>query len=160
MESGQIVVFELMNHQFGIDILRVLEILNYETVRPVPEVPTYVEGIINVRGTVYPIFNLCKRLNMPSSENYEGAKFILLHLEEGRVGLLVDGVSEIITVEQEYVEEVPAMIEKNRVSCVDYIVKKDGKMIIVLDVNAIISDNENLFIQGVSDEEGYSSNAK
>ena len=160
MENGQIVVFKLMNHEFGIDIMRVLEILNYEPVRPVPEVPTYVEGIINVRGTVYPIFNLCKRLNMPCSEDYEGAKFILLHLKEGRVGLLVDGVNEIMTVEQEYIEETPVMIEKKRESCIDYIIKKDGKMVIVLDVNKIISDQENLFVQGVSNEEDCCSNAK
>lgn len=159
MEKGQIVVFKLMNHEFGIDIMSVLEILNYEPVRPVPEVPNYVEGIINVRGRIYPIFNLCTRLSMPPSQDKEGAKFILLHLQEGRVGLLVDGVNEILTVEQEYIEEMPVMIEKNRVNCTDYIVKKDDRMIIVLDVNKIISD-ENLFVQGVSDEKDHSSNAK
>ncbi len=160
MENGKIVVFKLMDHEFGIDIMRVLEILNYETPRPVPAVPAYVEGIINVRGTVYPIFNLCKRLSMPYSEDYERAKFILLHLEEGRVGLLVDGVSEIMVVEQELIEEMPTVIEKNRVSCIDYIVKKDDRIIIVLDVNKIISEEENLFVQGVSDEEDSSSNAE
>lgn len=72
-----------MNHEFGIDIMRVVEILNYEPIRRIPAVPAYAEGIINVRGTVYPIFNLCKRLNMPCSMDYNDSKFILLNLEEG-----------------------------------------------------------------------------
>ncbi|MBP3886760.1 MAG: purine-binding chemotaxis protein CheW [Cellulosilyticum sp.] len=157
---GQIVVFKLMNHEFGIDIMRVVEILNYELVRPVPAVPAYAEEIINVRGTVYPIFNLCKRLNMSCSMDYKDSKFILLNLEEGRVGLLVDGVSEIMTVEEEYIEATPTVIDQNQESCIDYIVKKDDRIVIVLDIKAVVSEKENLYIQGVSDEEDYSSNTK
>lgn len=160
MENRQIVVFKLMGHEFGIAIEKVLEILNYEWIRPVPAVPNYVEGIINVRGTVYPIFSLRKRLNMSGSEDVDSAKFILLHLKENKVGFMVDSVEEILTVDPSRVESSPKMLDKNRVNCIDYIVKKDNAMIIVLDVNQLISDKDNLYIQGVSDEEDYSSNAK
>ena len=160
MENGQIVVFKLMGHEFGIDILKVLEILNYEAVRPVPDAPGYVEGIISVRGMIYPIFNLRKRLNMSPAEDLEGAKFILLHLEQNKVGFLVDNVNEILSVNEENVEKAPEMLGRNKVSCIDYIVKQDDRMIIVLDVDALISDEENLFLQGVWNEENSGSNAK
>jgi len=160
MENRQIVVFKLMGHEFGMDILKVLEILNYEPVRPVPQVQSYVEGIINVRGTVYPIFNLRKRLNMQTTEDLENAKFILLHLEETRIGFLVDSVSEILTVEEDRIEKTPEMIDKNKINTIDYIIKQEGRMVIVLNVDALISDEENLFVQGVSNEKNCGSNSK
>ena len=148
MENRQIVVFKLMGHEFGMDITKVLEILNYEEVRPVPNVAHYVEGIINVRGTVYPIFNLRKRLNMKLTEDTSEAKFVLLHLEDIRIGFLVDSVSEILTVDEEQVEKAPQMIDKNKTNTIDYIIKQEGRMVIVLDVESLISEEENLFIQG------------
>ena len=160
MENRQIVVFKLMEHEFGMDIIKILEILNYEEVRPVPNVPNYVEGIINVRGTVYPIFNLRKRLNMKPIEDTSDTKFILLHLDNVRIGFLVDSVSEILTVDEEQVEKAPQMIDKNKTNTIDYIIKQEGRMVIVLDVESLISEVENLFIQGVSDEENCSSNAE
>lgn len=162
MENKQIVVFKLMGHEFGMDITKVLEILNYEEVRPVPNVPHYVEGIINVRGTVYPIFNLRKRLNMKPTENTSEAKFVLLHLEDVRVGFLVDSISEILAVDEERVEKAPQMLDKNRNSnkTIDYIIKEEDRMVIVLNVDSLISEEENLFIQGVSDENDSGGNSK
>lgn len=160
MENRQIVVFKLMGHEFGIAIEKVLEILNYEWVRPVPAVPSYIEGLINVRGVVYPIFNLRKRLNMSLTEDLEGAKFILLKLQESRVGFLVDSVEEILEVQAEYVEKPPEVLDKNKVNCIDYIVKQENSMVIVLDIDTLISEQDNLFIQGVSNEEDCCSNAE
>lgn len=160
MQNEQIVVFKLQEYEFGIDINKILEILNYEPVRPVPEVPSYVEGIINVRGTIYPIFNLSKRLNIAMNEEKENSKFILLQVQENRVGFLVDSVSEILSVEQECVEEPPTMLDKKRINCIDKMVNQEDRIIIVLDVNAIISDEKKIFVQGVSDEENCGSNTK
>lgn len=160
MENRQVVVFKLMGHEFGIDIKKVREILNYEWVRPIPAAPDYIEGIINVRGVVYPIFNLRKRLNMSQSDKVEDSKFILLHIEEHRVGFLVDNVKEILTVETESVEKAPKVVDKNQTNCIEYIVKQKDAMVIVLNANEIISDADHLFIQGVSDEENCSSNAE
>ena len=160
MKSGQIVVFKLQEYEFGIDIKKVVEILNYEPVRPVPEVPRYVEGIINVRGTIYPIFNLCKRLNMNECKEKVKSKFILLQIGENRVGFLVDSVAEILNVEETCIEELPSMLDRNHVNCIETIVKLKDRMIIVLDVDILISDEEKLFVQGVSDEENCSSNTK
>ena len=160
MENRQVVVFKLMEHEFGIDIEKVREILNYEWVRPIPIVPNYIEGIINVRGTVYSIFNLRKRLNMSQSNQIEDSKFILLHIQEHRVGFLVDNVKEILTVDPESVEKSPQIVDKNQTNCIDYIVKRDDTMVIVLNVNELISDIDYLFIQGVSNEENCSSNAE
>ena len=160
MENRQIVVFKLMGHEFGLDIMQVLEIINHEWIRPVPSVPDYIEGIINVRSTVYPIFNLRKRLHMTPIDDLKETKIILLNLEQSRVGLLVDSVSEILSVQEEHIERTPEIINKDKASCIDYIVKQADRIIITLDVAAVISEAESLFIEGVSNEEDYCSNRK
>jgi len=160
MENGQIVIFKLQEHEFGIDIKKVIEILNYGPVRPVPEEPRYVEGIINVRGIIYPIFNLCRRLNMSEYEERDKSKFILLQIGPNRVGFLVDSVVEILSINESCMEELPSMLDRNHVNCIEAIVNIENRMIIVLDVDVLISDEEKLYVQGVSDEENCSSHTK
>lgn len=151
MAARQIVVFKLQGQEFGIDIMKVLEILNYCTIRNVPEVPNYIEGIINVRGTVYPIINLRTRLQIaPCEDEGEGqCKIILLNLEETRVGFMVDSVSEILTVEESDIEQSPYVNQAGKISFLEGIVKKEDKMILVLDVNVLISDEENIMLEEI-----------
>ena len=84
----------------------------------------------------------------------------MLNLEQSRVGLLVDSVSEILSVQEEHIERTPEIINKDKASCIDYIVKQADRIIITLDVAAVISEAESLFIEGVSNEEDYCSNRK
>lgn len=160
MKTTQIVVFKLKGHEFGIDIKKVIEILSYQPIRPVPEVPEYVEGLINVRGIIYTVFNLHKRLSMMPMDNEETFKIILLQLEKNKVGLLVESVTEILNIDDNQVEQPSEMLDKKRVNCIEGIVKQEDHMVIVLDVNALISDKDNLFVQGVSDEDNSSSDTK
>lgn len=142
MATKQIVVFKLQNQEFGIDIMRVLEILNYCTIRPVPEVPHYIEGIINVRGTVYPIINLRTRLNLEAYKDESTCKFVLLNLEEVRVGFMVDSVSEILTVEASDIEQGPQINETGKISCLEGIVKQEERIILILDADVLISEEQ------------------
>ena len=160
MESKQIVVFKLLEHEFGMDIIKVLEIQNYESIRPVPEVPDYIEGIINVRGVVFTILNLPKRLNLPLQENLSHSKLILMNLKDNRVGFIVDSVSEILTVETMHIEESSTILGKKEVSCIQGIIKKADQMILLLDVDILISETQEMMPLGVNDENNYSSNSK
>lgn len=150
MATRQIVVFKLQGQEFGIDIMKVLEILNYCTIRQVPEVPHYIEGIINVRGAVYPIINLRTRLQLEAYEDESICKFILLNLEEVRVGFMVDSVSEILTVELSDIEQGPQINSAGKVSCLEGIVKKEERMILILDVDVLISEEEQIVLDEIS----------
>lgn len=160
MELDQVVVFKLQGHDFGIDIKKVLEILIYEPIRPIPEAPDFIEGILNVRGMVYTIVNLRKRLSMSELGDDKNSKIILLHLDKYRVGLLVDSVAEILNVDQARIEDSPHTINKKHKGCVKSIIKRDENMVIVLDVDAIISDENNFYVQGVSNEKNSGSDSK
>ena len=147
MATKQIVVFKLQGQEFGIDIMNVLEILSYSTIRPVPQVPSYIEGIINVRGTVYPIINLCKRLGIQDFEQQSHCQFILLNLENVRVGFMVDKVLEILTIETEEIEQGPQITEADKVSCIEGIVKRDEHIILLLDTDMLISADKQIVFE-------------
>lgn len=140
MDTEQIIVFKLQEQEFGIKIDEVLEIQNYSTIRNMPGVPEYIAGIINVRGTVYPIINLHARLNLSACIDESESKFILLNLEGPHVGLMVDSVAEILTVEKTNIEQAPEITDQNKTSCVDGIVKQEGRIILILKTDVILSN--------------------
>ena len=142
MATKQIVVFKLLDQEYSIDIMKVLEIVNYEPIRKVPEVPSYIEGIINLRGTIYPILNLRTRLHMPQNESIDATKIILMNLEETRVGFMVDSVCEILNVEEEEIEQTPNMLEKYESRYINGIIKKEDKMIVIFDEDLLLAEND------------------
>lgn len=147
MATKQIVVFKLLDQEYSIDIMRVLEIGNYEPVRKVPEVPRYIEGIINLRGTIYPIFNLRTRLHMPQHEAINETKIILMNLEETQVGFMVDSVCEILTIEEAEIERAPKMLERYESKYINGIIKKDDRIIVIFDVDLLLSESdENILV--------------
>ena len=93
---------------------------------------------------------------MDLAENEKAGKIILLHLEKNKVGFLVDSVVEILNIDEMEVEQPPQLMDRKKSNCIDCIVKGKDNMIIVLDVNTLISDEDNLFIQGVSNENNCS----
>ncbi|WP_070001070.1 chemotaxis protein CheW [Cellulosilyticum sp. I15G10I2] len=142
MATKQIVVFKLLDQEYSIDIMRVLEIGNYEPVRKVPEVPKYIEGIINLRGTIYPILNLRERLHMPKHEALHETKIILMNLEEAKVGFMVDSVCEILTVDEDEIEKTPRMLEKYESKYINGIIKKEDRIIVIFDVDLLLAEDD------------------
>ena len=142
METKQIVVFKLLDEEYSIDIMHVLEIINYEPIREVPEVPDYVEGIVNLRGTIYPIFNLRTRLHMMPYMAMDDTKIILIHLGELKVGMIVDSLREILTIQEEELEQKSKVLEKYESKYIEEIVKKDDRMIVILNVDLLLADDE------------------
>ncbi len=142
MAIKQIVVFKLLDQEYSIDIMRVLEIVNYEPARKVPEVPAYIEGIINLRGTIYPIVNLRARLHMPQPEATSDIKIILMHLEENKVGFMVDSVCEILTVDEEEIEKAPHMLEKYESKYIEGIIKKEDRIIVIFNVELLVGEED------------------
>jgi purine-binding chemotaxis protein CheW len=149
MAARQIVVFKLLDQEYSIDIMRILEIGNYEPVRQVPEVPEYIEGIINLRGNIYPIYNLRCRFHMPKKESLEDTKIILMNMEDSKVGFMVDSVCEILTIEESEIEYPPKMLEKYESKYIEGIIKRDGRIIVIFDVDLLLSEADEKVLQEI-----------
>ncbi|NPV92028.1 MAG: purine-binding chemotaxis protein CheW [Firmicutes bacterium] len=101
----QLVAFNLGAEEYAIDILSVQEINRVLPITRIPNAPHYVVGVINLRGNVIPVIDLHQRLNIQTQENTEQTRIIILKVGEMVAGIIVDGVTEVLKLEGEQIEE-------------------------------------------------------
>ena len=114
----QIVVFELGAEHFGVDIAEVESIIKMQSITQLPHTPEFVEGITNLRGKVLPVINLRKRFGMEYQEPDKNSRIIVVSVEQTEVGMVVDGVSEVLTVSEQAMETAPAIT--TTINCLVY----------------------------------------
>jgi len=144
----QVVVFNLHDQVYGINIESVLEIIRTESVTRVPGTPEFIEGVINLRGRVIPIMDLCKRFNMPPAEISDATRVIIVEAGGVTVGMIVDQVSEVLRIPSSSVEPPPAMIAGSSVEALKGIALVEDKLVILLDLGKVLYDEEKTRLQG------------
>ncbi|NCB16099.1 MAG: chemotaxis protein CheW [Synergistales bacterium] len=141
----QLVVFGLGKEEFGIDISRVREIVRLQNITAIPQSMDFVEGIVNLRGQIVPIVDLCKRFRVGDSSSVEEAarRIIVVNMAEQNIGVLVDGVSEILRIPDESIEPTPPIVAGGiAADFIRGVAKVDNRLIIVLDIDKVFSVEE------------------
>ena len=105
----QIVVFELGSEYFGVDIAKVESIIKMQPITQLPHTPEFVEGITNLRGKVLPVINLRQRFGVEYQQPDRNSRIIVVSVEQIEVGMVVDGVSEVLTISEQAMEAAPAI---------------------------------------------------
>lgn len=134
----QYVVFEIDDESFALDIEKVKEIIKPIEIAKVPNVPEFIEGMINMRGKIHAVVNVRSKFKIPKKEFDEGTKIILVNLNSMLAGIIVDGVSEIIRAEDGEISDVPDLITKANPEYIKGVIKKEEKMFIILDIDRVI----------------------
>ena len=106
-ELLQLVTFSIGEEEFGVNILKVQEIIRTMEITKVPRAPEFVEGVINLRGKVIPVISMRTRFNMPVLEHDSNTRIVVMELGQKIVGFLVDGVSEVLRIPAGTVEDPP-----------------------------------------------------
>ena len=107
MVEEQLVTFSLGPEEFGVDIMRVQEIIRIPPITRVPKAPTYVEGVINLRGNVIPVISLRIRFGMTRVEETDLSRIIVLQVQTKVFGIRVDAVTEVLRLDSEVIEPPP-----------------------------------------------------
>ncbi len=144
MSERQYVVFKLDKLEFGIEIMNIEEVVNYQDPTLLPNSPDFMEGVINYRDKVIPIINLKKRLLL-GEENYKNddTRIIIIDLDGKEVGFLVDGVSQTIRLANNEIEEAPELISTVDRRYIEGIGKLgEERLLILIDLNNILSIRE------------------
>lgn len=142
MADMQVVVFELFQELCGVETGQVREIVKYPEITKVPEMPEFIEGIINLRGHVIPIINLNKRFHLGDIKPTESTKIIIISIDEQQLGFVVDDVLEIIRLSTEDTEETPNLIKKWGKKYVKCVAKVKDKLVNILDLSSIMTEEE------------------
>ncbi len=146
--EGQFVVFELCNRNYCIGIEKVVEIIRLEPVTELPETPDFIEGIINLRGNVVVVMDLCKKFNMPQAEVSNASRIIIVESKGRKLGFIVDSVSEVLQIAQSDIKPPPAVISESGNKAIKAIALVNDKLITVLDIEELLHDDE---IQSIDD---------
>ncbi|MCE1254274.1 MAG: chemotaxis protein CheW [Anaerolineae bacterium] len=145
----QLVVFELGDENFGVDISAVESIIKMQELTKVPHAPGFVEGVTNLRGIVLPVIDLRKRFGMPKDEGTKDTRIVVTNVDNVKVGMIVDSVSEVLTIPENVVEATPPMISSIDTAFITGIAKLDNRLIILLDLSKVLSSKEQNSLQAL-----------
>ncbi|PJE25887.1 purine-binding chemotaxis protein CheW [Pseudooceanicola antarcticus] len=142
-EQGQnkdleLLTFRVADQEYSLDIMSVREIRGWTRTTPMPHAPDYMRGVINLRGTVLPVMDLARRLNLPSQETNERNVIIVVKLSGTLTGLLVDAVSDIVAITEDDLQPPPDISSDPQMSVVRSLTVIDDQMIRVLDLAAVV----------------------
>ncbi len=145
----QLVSFGIGDELFAVPITKIQEIIRLTNIVKVPKSPDFVEGVINLRGRVIPVVDLKKRFSIGAYVQDVRTRIIVAEMGALRVGLIVDIVCEVLSPDECSFEETPSIVSGVDQKFVRGIVKQNEKMLIVLDLDKILSRNETNILQTV-----------
>ncbi len=133
----QIVVFELGDERYGLDIATVYEIIRHQPITAVPKAPAFVEGVINLRGRIIPVVDLRERFGMDRSDLTKASRIVVADAGGTRVGLVVDGVSEVLMIAGDAIEPTPDVAANADHDYLRGIAKLGDRLIILLSLDGL-----------------------
>ncbi len=135
----QLVSFNIADEEFAIDILNIQEINRISEVTRVPNTPEFVKGVINLRGKVVPVIDLRLRLGQSATERNSNTRIIVFEVEGKIIGFIVDRVNEVIRINRSATEPQPSIVSGIEAKYITAIAKLGERLLILLDLKAIIS---------------------
>lgn len=141
-EVSQFVTFTLAKEEYGITITKVQEIIGYQGFTRIPNVPDFIRGVLNLRGTVVPVIDLRKKFKMEAKEYNKFTVIIILETMERIMGIIVDAISDVVSLQSEDIQDTPSFNVKVRTDFILGMGKKDDTLIIILDMDKVLSQEE------------------
>ena len=145
----QLVVFDLANEHYGVDIAAVESIIKMQPITAVPRAPSFVEGVTNLRGTVLPVIDLRRRFGLPMEEETKETRIVVVEMSDATVGMVVDGVSEVLRVTDEAIEPPSPIVTTTDSAFITGIAKVEDRLIILLDLGKVLSTGEHAGLQAL-----------
>jgi len=140
-ETAQFIVIRLGQEQYGIDISYIENIVRMQHITRVPKLAPYLKGVINLRGEVIPIMCLSMKMGLPVEEETKASRIIIIKMEQcGTIGLIVDEVKEVVTLDMTEQVEKLAFKKEDKNNFVQGVGKYAGGLISLLDLNAVTAE--------------------
>ncbi|MDR0302593.1 MAG: chemotaxis protein CheW [Treponema sp.] len=145
-ESRQLVTFQLGEELYGVNIMDVKEIVRVQAIRAIPNAPTYVEGIFNLRSEIIPIISLHKRFHIrkmiTSEEDELLSGFVILDIDGMKLGIIIDKISRVVTIEKEEIQPPPQMFSGIGAEYIQGVVRQTDGYLIILDIRDLFNPKE------------------
>jgi purine-binding chemotaxis protein CheW len=141
-EIQQFVIFSVDEQIYGVEILKIKEVVSYQKITPLPNMRGFIKGIINLRGVILPVFDLREKFKLPET-TYTSFHAIIVMEVSGRVmGVIVDEISDVVNLFPEQVQAVSSLPPGIQAEYMKGIGKKESELIVLLDVDRLLSPEE------------------
>ena len=138
----QLVIFNLANEFYGVDIGDVEGIIKMQVVTAVPHAPAFVEGVTNLRGQVLPVIDLRRRFGLAPAQATKDSRIVTVEVTGQKVGMIVDGVSEVLRVSDETIEPPSPIVATADSTFITGIAKDADRLILLLDLGKVLTPEE------------------
>jgi purine-binding chemotaxis protein CheW len=154
-QTSQYLTFKLDNEIYAMDITTVREVLNIIQITKVPQMPDFMCGVINLRGGVVPVVDLRLKFGLEEATSLKESCIVIIEIvlddEETVLGILVDSVQEVISLEPEQIEPPPRIGTRLKTEFIEGMGKKDNEFIIILKTNKVFSTEELALVQAADE---------
>jgi len=140
--TREVLVFILGGDEYGVDILKVQEIRGYDKVTPIPAAPEHVKGVVNLRGTIIPVIDLRVRFRLAEVKYDEFTVVVILRLASQVIGVVVDGVSDVIALTASEVRPAPEFGAVVDASYISGVATQGERMVLLLDIEKLLSTGD------------------
>jgi len=158
LKGGKFLTFLMANEKYGLEILKVREIIGMMDVTSVPTTPSFVRGVINLRGKVIPVIDLRLKFGIEAKEDMQKTCIIVVHLvrpaQEMTMGIIVDEVSDVLDISQDQIEPPPSFGANIRTDFILGMGKVDQKVVTMLDIDRVLTEHEVALVENSAEKAG------
>lgn len=141
-EVLQWVTFRLENETYGVNVMQVQEVLRYSDIAPVPGAPSYVLGIINLRGNVVTVIDTRARFGLMPDEITDNTRVVIIESNKQVIGILVDSVAEVVYMKASEIEPAPNVGTDDSAKFIRGVCNRDNELLILVDLDKLLCDEE------------------
>jgi purine-binding chemotaxis protein CheW len=159
LKGGKFLTFLMANEKYGLEILKVREIIGMMDITSVPTTPAFVRGVINLRGKVIPVIDLRLKFGIEAKENMQRTCIIVVQIvrnaQEMTMGIIVDEVSDVLNINQDQIEPPPSFGPDIRTDFILGMGMVDQKVVTMLDIDRVLSEQEISLVESSSEKMGH-----
>jgi len=141
-EMLQWVTFKLENETYGVNVMQVQEVLRYSDIAPVPGAPSYVLGIINLRGSVVTVIDTRSRFGLMPADITDNTRVVIIESDKQVIGILVDSVAEVVYMKASEIELAPNVGTDESAKFIKGVCNRESELLILVDLDKLLSDDE------------------
>jgi len=157
-EGGKFLTFLMANEKYGLEILKVREIMGMMDVTSIPTTPAFIRGVINLRGKVIPVVDLRLKFGIEAKEDTQRTCIIVVHLthtaQEMTMGIIVDEVSDVLDIDRNQIEPPPSFGTNVRTDFILGMGKVDRKVMTLLDIDRVLTEQEVALVESSAEKTG------
>ena len=148
----QLACFRIGSELYALDIMKIKEIIRPQKLTPIPKAPSFIEGVINLRGAVIPVADMRKRFDQPASRENRKNRIVICSLAGRIIGLLVDEVTEVKRYSRKEIAPAPQFIKGSQADYFLGVARCDDELVLLVDLEKVLSTDEKIALQALGQE--------